>query len=420
MERVYQFDVAVAGGGTAGTAAAAGAALAGAKTVLIERSPYPGGEATHSGVAAFCGFYTCGGDPVKAVAGVGEMIIKEMEALEPTSVNYIVSATGNKNINFHPEYLKCAMDNVLAKAGVTCLLHSRVIGAKVEDGKLTELQCIDDEGCFTVKAKTFVDATGDAGVVHLAGAETVWGDEDGSVQAATLPFRLSGVDTSCDLTPAAVEKAMIKAKEEGIPYLTKEKGFILKREGSNQVAVLLPSVMPKSLDASELTALETDTRRQVLSYVKALKKYLPGMENCELTVIGPSIGFRETRRMKGRKVLTADDVLSRKKCGDGVGRGGWKPEIHKDANKMGTYIEVKEGSWFDIPLGTLQCQGIENLYGAGRMISSEEAAFAAVRVMGTCFATGHGAGVAAAVQALTGEADIAKIRDELTKQGALL
>lgn len=420
MERVYQFDVAVVGGGTAGTAAAVGAALAGAKTVLIERSPYPGGEATHSGVAAFCGFYTCGGDPVKAVAGVGEMIVHEMENLEPTSVNYIISATGNKNINFHPEYLKCAMDNVLEKAGVTSLFHTRLIGAKVQEGSLTVLNCIDDEGSFSIEAKTFVDATGDAALAHLAGAPTIWGGKDGTVQAATLPFRLSGVDTSCDLSPAAVEKAVIKAKEEGMPNLSKEKGFILKREGSDQVAVLLPSVMPKSLDCREMTAMEMDTRKQVLSYVKALKKYLPGMEKCELSVIGPSIGFRETRRIKGRKVLTADDVLSRKKCADGVARGGWKPEIHKDANKMATYIDVEQGSWFDIPLGVLQCETIENLYAAGRMISADEAAFAAVRVMGTCFATGHGAGVAAAVQALSGSADVEQIRKELTRQGALL
>lgn len=420
MKREYQFDVAVAGAGTAGTAAAVGAALAGAKTVLIERSPYPGGEATHSGVAAFCGFYTCGGDPVKAVAGVGEMILKEMEELDPSSINYIVSATGNKNINFHPEYLKCAMDNVLEKAGVTCLLHTRVTGVKMQNGQMTALECTDDEGTFSIQAKTFVDATGDAALAHLAGAETIWGGEDGTVQAATLPFRLSGVDTSCDLSPAAVEKAVIKAKEEGIPNLSKEKGFILKREGSDQVAVLLPSVMPKSLDCREMTAMEQETRKQVLSYVKALKKYLPGMENSELSVIGPSIGFRETRRIKGRKVLTADDVLSRKKCEGGVARGGWKPEIHKSADKMATYIDVKEGSWFDIPLGALQCESVENLYGAGRMISADEAAFAAVRVMGTCFATGHGAGVAAAVQALQGEADIRKIREELVKQGALI
>ena len=54
------------------------------------------------------------------------------------------------------------------------------------------------------------------------------------------------------------------------------------------------------------------------------------------------------------------------------------------------------------------------------MISADEAAFAAVRVMGTCFATGHSAGVAAAVQAEFGEADIRKIRAELDRQGALL
>ena len=62
----------------------------------------------------------------------------------------------------------------------------------------------------------------------------------------------------------------------------------------------------------------------------------------------------------------------------------------------------------------------ENLYGAGRMISSDDAAFAAVRVMGTCFATGHGAGVAAAWQALHGTAEVAKIQEELRRQGALV
>lgn len=90
----------------------------------------------------------------------------------------------------------------------------------------------------------------------------VWRDEEGNVQAATLPFRLSGVDISCDLTPEAVEQAVIKAKKAGIQHLTREKGFILKREGSNQVAVLLPSVMPTGLSSQELTKMELDTRRR--------------------------------------------------------------------------------------------------------------------------------------------------------------
>lgn len=139
--------------------------------------------------------------------------------------------------------------------------------------------------------------------------------------------------------------------------------------------------------------MELDTRRQVLYYVEAFRRYLKGMEQCELTMIGPSIGFRETRRIKGKSMIKAEDVLNRKKCEDGVARGGWKPEIHKDTDKMATYMNVKEGSWFDIALGALQSDNIGNLYAAG---------------------------VAAAVQAEYGEADIRKIRAELDRQGALL
>ena len=168
---------------------------------------------------------------------------------------------------------------------------------------------------------------------------------------------------------------MIKAKKAGIQHLTREKGFILKREGSNQVAVLLPSVMPTGLSSQELTKMELDTRRQVLYYVEAFRRYLKGMEQCELTIIGPSIGFRETRRIKGKSMIKAEDVLNRKKCEDGVARCGWKPEIHKDTDKMATYMDVKEGSWFDIPLGALQSDNIGNLYAAGRMISADETAF---------------------------------------------
>lgn len=419
MERIYKYDVVVAGGGTAGVAAAVGAAEAGAKTLLIERNPYLGGEATHSGVGAFCGFYSCGKNPVKVVSGVGDRVLEELKLLG-AEADEIISATGNKNINFQPEYLKCALDNLLNKANVDFFLHTAIVGVGVEDRHLRSVCCSDDEGIFMVEASYFVDATGDANLVHLAGADTMWGGEDHTVQAATMPFRMSGVDTSCDMSPEEVEKAIVQAKKDGIPNLTKEKGFILKKEGSDIVTVLLPSVVPKGLNTEEVTRLETETRKQVLSYVRALKKYMHGMEMAELAVIGPAVGFRETRRMAGKEKVSADDVLNRRKRDDGVARGGWKPEIHKDINKMGTYLEVADGSYFDIPLGALQSADFDNLYGAGRILSSDEAAFAAVRVMGTCFATGHAAGVGAACQAKNGTVDVEQIRAELMRQGALI
>ena len=124
--------------------------------------------------------------------------------------------------------------------------------------------------------------------------------------------------------------------------------------------------------------------------------------------------------MVGLYTLTGEDVVRAVKRPDAVARGGWMPEIHRDPNKMGEYIPVEKGSYFDIPLSALRSIQLENLYGAGRAVSADEVAFASIRVMGTGFATGHAAGVAAAVKARTGEAEIKKVREELLRQNALI
>ena len=418
MERTLNCDVLIAGGGPGGCAAAVGAAKAGAKVILVERSPYLGGEATHVGIGAFCGFYSCGKNQQRVVRGAGQMVLDEMAKLGPVCEE-IISAVGNRNFNFHQEYLKCALDNLLEDVGAHVLFHAQVVSAEVSDGKALSVTCADDEGLFVVNAKAFVDATGDANLTHLCKAPTTWGDDKGEVQLATLAFRLSNVDTTCDLTPNAVGAALAKAKADGVTGMTREKGFILKRAGSGIVAVLLPSAIPGGLTAEDLTAMELDTRRQVLVYVEALKKYLPGMENAELSVIGPSIGLRETRKIVGKEKITIQDVITRRKREDGVGRGGWKPEIHKSLSQMGTYMEVGEG-WFDIPLGALQSATVDNLFGCGRLVCADDVGTASVRVMGTCFATGHAAGVAAADYAANGAADVKRVREELVKQDALL
>lgn len=255
MERSYQYDIVVVGGGTAGVAAAVGAAKAGAKTLLVERNAYLGGEAANSGVNCFCGFYTCGSDPVRVVKGIGQLVLDEMRALGPTIAEEI-SASGNRDIIFQPEYLKCALDNLLEKEHVDYFLHTVLIGAETVENTIRTIQCADDEGLFTVSAKAFVDATGDANLSRLAGAKLIWGNDGGHPQAATLTFRLSGVAADVDLSPAAVERAVVRAKAEGIRNLTREKGFILRMENSGIVHVLLPSIIPEGLSAEEMTRME--------------------------------------------------------------------------------------------------------------------------------------------------------------------
>src|SRR5574344_729640 len=100
MADKMSYDVVIGGGGTAGMAAAIGAAQVGAKVLIIERNAYLGGEATHTGVGAFCGIYTCGKNPQKCVAGASDLIVAEMQQLNPHSTEIIVSATGNKNVQY--------------------------------------------------------------------------------------------------------------------------------------------------------------------------------------------------------------------------------------------------------------------------------------------------------------------------------
>ncbi|MGC0367201.1 hypothetical protein ABH922_005253 [Rhodococcus sp. 27YEA15] len=54
------------------------------------------------------------------------------------------------------------------------------------------------------------------------------------------------------------------------------------------------------------------------------------------------------------------------------------------------------------------------------MTSSDDQAFASVRVMGTAFATGHAAGIAAAQLSGGRPHDLPSIRRTLLKQGAIV
>jgi hypothetical protein len=84
------------------------------------------------------------------------------------------------------------------------------------------------------------------------------------------------------------------------------------------------------------------------------------------------------------------------------------------------WIRIRDEGAYEIPLGTLQSATHPNLFAAGRTLDAEMYAFASLRVMGTAFATGQAAGIAAAQCARDGTTEAALVRAELVRQGALI
>src|SRR5690606_27577319 len=139
-----------------------------------------------------------------------------------------------------------------------------------------------------------------------------------------------------------------------------------------------------------------------------------------LASTGPQIGRRDRRRVRGRdQVCAADGSAARKPPHVAVARSGWPMENHL-APGVTAYRKIAARRWYHLAYGAICAASTENLWAGGRLTSSDNRAYASLRVMGTSFATGHACGVAAAVYADGGRHDYAAVREGLERQGALV
>jgi flavin-dependent dehydrogenase len=113
-----EVDVVVAGGGTAGVAAAVSAARAGAKTLLVERQGFLGGVAS-AGLMTSATNFCLTGDGRQVVRGIVEEILDELAARGATSRGWRTRAL--PQFPFDQEAFRVLLIDMVQDAGVETL-----------------------------------------------------------------------------------------------------------------------------------------------------------------------------------------------------------------------------------------------------------------------------------------------------------
>ncbi|MFC0388276.1 FAD-dependent oxidoreductase [Muricoccus vinaceus] len=426
MNRTLSCDVLVAGGGAAGVAAALGAARMGARVVLAERYGFLGGAATNANVLSYCGLFQQGEVARAAVGGVGAEVLAGLAALgfDPSPRR---SKSGNWIVTFEPEALKRALDAMVSGVpGLVLALHARVTGVEAGGGAIGGAVLTDHAGATAVRAAAFVDASGEAVLGALAGAAmAVDTARDGPGNAASLPMRLAGVPREALPGPAALAaiaaraNAMLSGGRNDAPRVREDGGVFMAMEAPGEAWWMCIDLPTDGLGHASLTAAEVEGRRMAWVCLAALRE-APGCEGARILSTGPQFGVRETRRFAVRRAVTEADALAGRRDGAGIARAAWPMEVHAEAGRP-SFTPIGGEGFFDVPLDALRPVGVGNLWAGGRVIGADAAAYGSVRVMGTGFATGQAAGVAAALQASGDAAPAAgAVRAALLAQGAIL
>jgi glycine/D-amino acid oxidase-like deaminating enzyme len=425
-------DVCVVGAGSAGATAAIAAARTGARTLLIEKLPFLGGNST-AVLDTFYGFYTPGSRSRKVVGGVGDDVIAALRALGPVveRPNTYGAGTG---VTYLAEHLKVVWERLAEDAGVTIMLHAFLQDAEVRDGHVTAVAIATKAGLRRVTARVFIDASGDADLCHFAGFGYELAGELEPAQTLTTTFRMANVDGERRraIGKDAFHALMADAAASGDYDLPRREGsdHVTPIEGvTATIMTRLESVerhgetVVNATDPEILTRAEIAGRRQALEYARFLVDRVPGYESASLVALGTQIGIRETRRVYGDARLTRDDVLSARQFDDQVGLCGAPIEDHRQGEGT-AWAYLPDGAVVGIPYATLVVRDAANVLVAGRCFSATHDAHASVRSMAQCMAMGQAAGTAAAMAVAAGETPralpIGGLLDRLRADGAIL
>lgn len=424
-------DVIVVGGGSSGVAAAIASARQGAKTLLVEKNGFLGGTATAALVTPMMPNLSKGEN---LTAGIYREILDGLAQKYGGAERFTDNNPGWVN----PELLKPYLDEVCLASGVQLLFNLELIDVENDGNQIANLICMLNGERFRLKAKTYIDASGNADLSHLSGVPML---DDPGRQAMTLRFLMGGVDLPRladwieTVDPDKKNSAVFHHPNghwmlstahtlDGPGWVLRPyfeagiaEGLITEADAAYFQIFTVPGMpgvvsfnCPRietnhpldPLNPQDISYAYVKGREQITRLVAFCQQKLPGFQQSFLTQVASQLGIRESRRIQGRYVLTDEDILACRKWGDqSVAKSSYPIDIHQaspQADKGGLQ-KLKEGDYYEIPLACLEAVNRDNLLVVGRCISASFVAQSSLRIQAVCWAMGESAGIVAAKRA---------------------
>ncbi len=433
---IAECDICVLGGSCTGVFAAVRAARLGAKVVIVEKQNSFGGTATNSLVNVWHSHK----DEVFEKEIFAGLTSEVMDRLKQRGACKELPQNGSRGYDFNSEELKIELDELVTAEKITPYLHTMFSQPVVTDGELTAVIVENKSGRGAIKAKVFIDATGDG---DLCARLNLPSYTRSALQPPTTCARfdqwksLSGVNFNQLITE--------HRKEYNLPEGFMWGGYVPNSEVYMLAGTRIYDV--NCANADDLTKAEIEGRRQIRAIHDILRKYAP-QNSITLQALPSHIGLRETRHIHCKYQLKDDDILYGKRFDDAIANGSYRIDVHHQ-DKPGITLKYLDGrmeysrpgapresgrwrektavnpTFYQIPFRTLIPQGpYGNLIIAGRMLDAAKEAFSAVRVMVNMNQTGEAAGVAACL-AINNHQSIEHVnpqnlRSELKKGGSII
>ncbi len=370
-------DVLVAGGGTGGALAACASAQTGATTLCIEPLAFLGGIGTGGGINAY--YYGVTG-------GMQQQIDQQVKDLMHRGGRLFTGGS------FHPDVKKYVLEQSLREAGVKVHLGAMLAAVEKEGDTIAVALVADDHGLQRVRAKAYIDGTGDGDLCALAGAQFTHGR--------------SG---------------------DGLPHAYSQSGGMLRVKEDQTMGTLIVNFDAGWCDATDAQDL---TRARMVGLLHYLKDHYTNLDRP--TYIAPAIGLRQSRQVVTDHVLSLDDLVMGRRFDDVIGYSGCHYDNHavdydQESDEAMFWIWLNR-NWRNpvaaqMPYRMLLPMGLANVWIASRCAGVSQDAHHSLRMQRDMQRIGEASGIAAALCAKAGvgsrQVDRQTLQQWLMASGAL-